>query len=36
MADADDSYDLEHLEVFLSKLREGYDLVMRNSFTRES
>lgn len=33
MADSDDSYDLENLEGFLAKLREGYDLVMGNRFT---
>ena len=27
MADADDSYDLENIEPFLAKLREGFDLV---------
>ncbi|MEJ5241528.1 MAG: glycosyltransferase [Anaerolineales bacterium] len=32
MADADDSYDLENLEPFLEKLRQGYDLVMGNRF----
>ena len=32
MADADDSYDLTGLEPFLSKLRDGYDLVMGNRF----
>ncbi|MEM9568196.1 MAG: glycosyltransferase family 2 protein [Cyanobacteria bacterium P01_E01_bin.34] len=32
MGDADDSYDFEHLTPFLSKLREGYDLVMGNRF----
>ena len=32
MADADDSYDLEHLEQFMEKLRQGYDLVMGNRF----
>ena len=32
MADADDSYDLENLLPFISKLREGYDLVMGNRF----
>src|SRR5208282_5037118 len=32
MADADDSYDLSGLTTFLSKLREGYDLVMGNRF----
>jgi glycosyltransferase involved in cell wall biosynthesis len=32
MADSDDSYDLEHLDSFLVKLREGYDVVMGNRF----
>ena len=32
MADADDSYDFESLSPFISKLREGYDLVMGNRF----
>jgi glycosyltransferase involved in cell wall biosynthesis len=32
MGDADDSYDFSHLEGFLAKLREGYDLVMGNRF----
>jgi glycosyltransferase involved in cell wall biosynthesis len=32
MADADDSYDLAGLEPFITKLREGYDLVMGNRF----
>jgi glycosyltransferase involved in cell wall biosynthesis len=32
MADSDDSYDFEHLDDFLVKLREGYDLVMGNRF----
>jgi glycosyltransferase involved in cell wall biosynthesis len=32
MADSDDSYDLEHLDGFLVKLREGYDVVMGNRF----
>lgn len=32
MGDADDSYDFEHLDAFLEKLREGYDLVMGNRF----
>lgn len=32
MGDADDSYDFTHLEQFLEKLREGYDLVMGNRF----
>jgi glycosyltransferase involved in cell wall biosynthesis len=32
MGDADDSYDFTQLHTFLSKLREGYDLVMGNRF----
>jgi glycosyltransferase involved in cell wall biosynthesis len=32
MGDADDSYDLSHLELFVAKLREGYDIVMGNRF----
>ena len=32
LADADDSYDLEHLTPFIEKLREGYELVMGNRF----
>jgi glycosyltransferase involved in cell wall biosynthesis len=32
MGDADDSYDFTALEVFIGKLREGYDLVMGNRF----
>jgi glycosyltransferase involved in cell wall biosynthesis len=32
MADSDDSYDLENLEGFLAKLRDGFDLVMGNRF----
>jgi glycosyltransferase involved in cell wall biosynthesis len=32
MGDADDSYDFSALEVFVTKLREGYDLVMGNRF----
>jgi len=32
MGDADDSYDFSKLELFLEKLREGYDLVMGNRF----
>src|SRR5579862_5953448 len=32
MGDSDDSYDFEHLENFVQKLREGYDLVMGNRF----
>ena len=33
MGDSDDSYDFLHLEIFLEKLREGYDLVMGNRFS---
>ena len=32
MGDADDSYDFTHLNRFVEKLREGYDLVMGNRF----
>nr|WP_254639071.1 glycosyltransferase family 2 protein [Cohnella sp. GbtcB17] len=32
MGDADDSYDFSSLSGFVSKLREGYDLVMGNRF----
>ncbi len=32
MGDADDSYDFEHLESFLERLRAGDDLVMGNRF----
>jgi glycosyltransferase involved in cell wall biosynthesis len=32
MGDADDSYDLSHLEDFVVKLRDGYDIVMGNRF----
>lgn len=32
MGDADDSYDFSSLELFIEKLREGYDLVMGNRF----
>jgi glycosyltransferase involved in cell wall biosynthesis len=32
MGDADDSYDLSHLENFVVRLREGYDIVMGNRF----
>jgi glycosyltransferase involved in cell wall biosynthesis len=32
MGDSDDSYDFEHLDDFLVKLRAGYDLVMGNRF----
>ncbi|MCS7034941.1 MAG: glycosyltransferase family 2 protein [Phycisphaerae bacterium] len=32
MGDADDSYDFSNLDPFLTKLREGYDLVMGNRF----
>jgi glycosyltransferase involved in cell wall biosynthesis len=33
MGDADDSYDFTCLSTFITKLREGYDLVMGNRFT---
>lgn len=33
MGDSDDSYDFTQLGVFVSKLREGYDLVMGNRFS---
>ena len=32
MGDADDSYDFTHLDRFVEKLREGFDLVMGNRF----
>jgi hypothetical protein len=32
MGDADESYDLEHLMLFVARLREGYQLVMGNRF----
>lgn len=32
MGDADDSYDFAHLDLFLEKLRDGYDVVMGNRF----
>jgi glycosyltransferase involved in cell wall biosynthesis len=32
MGDADDSYDFGHLDAFVEKLRQGYDLVMGNRF----
>lgn len=32
MGDADDSYDLSELGLFMAKLREGYDIVMGNRF----
>uniref|UniRef100_I2Q7R4 Glycosyl transferase n=1 Tax=Desulfovibrio sp. U5L TaxID=596152 RepID=I2Q7R4_9BACT len=32
MGDADDSYDFEHIDLFVEKLRQGYDLVMGNRF----
>ncbi|MGD0940374.1 MAG: glycosyltransferase family 2 protein [Terracidiphilus sp.] len=32
MGDSDDSYDFEHLDLFVAKLRDGYDLVMGNRF----
>lgn len=35
MGDADDSYDFEHLDAFVKRLREGSDLVMGNRFDAE-
>ena len=32
MGDADDSYDLSHLELFVAKLREGHDIAIGNRF----
>jgi glycosyltransferase involved in cell wall biosynthesis len=32
MADSDDSYDFSHLDPFIEKLSDGYDLVMGNRF----
>jgi glycosyltransferase involved in cell wall biosynthesis len=32
MGDADDSYDFSELDAFVTKLRDGYDLVMGNRF----
>jgi glycosyltransferase involved in cell wall biosynthesis len=32
MGDADDSYDFTQVHIFVSKLREGYDLVIGNRF----
>ena len=32
MGDSDDSYDFSRLELFVEKLREGYELVMGNRF----
>jgi glycosyltransferase involved in cell wall biosynthesis len=32
MGDSDGSYDFEHLDHFVAKLRDGYDLVMGNRF----
>src|SRR5205807_9608422 len=32
MGDADDSYDFEHLEAFVERLRQGDELVMGNRF----
>ena len=32
MGDSDDSYDFSRLELFVGKLREGYDLVLGNRF----
>lgn len=31
-ADADDTYDLENIDKFLNKIKEGYDLVIGNRF----
>ena len=33
MGDCDGSYDFEHLDEFIEKVREGYDLVVGNRFT---
>ena len=33
MGDSDDSHDLENLEQFIEKLREGYEMVVGNRFT---
>jgi len=35
MGDSDNSYDFEHLGLFLEKLRAGYDLVVGNRFKGE-
>ena len=32
MGDADDTYDFSHMDRFVAKLREGFDLVMGNRF----
>lgn len=32
MGDADDSYDFSNLDLYINKLREGYDLIMGNRF----
>src|ERR1051325_11384597 len=32
MGDADDSYNFSHLDLFLERLRDGFDLVMGNRF----
>src|SRR5690606_24946212 len=32
MGDADDSYDFSNLDVFVDRLRQGFDLVMGNRF----
>ena len=32
VGDSDDSYDFSKLDLFIEKLREGYDLVMGNRF----
>src|SRR5579863_2733341 len=35
MGDSDDSYDFKQVDVFVAKLREGFDLVMGNRFWGE-
>ena len=35
MGDADDSYDFSNLDLFIERLREGYDLVMGKERLRE-
>jgi glycosyltransferase involved in cell wall biosynthesis len=35
MGDSDDSYDFSHLDPFMEKLREGYDLIIGNRFKGE-
>jgi hypothetical protein len=32
MGDSDDSYDFSNLDAFVSKLRDGFQLVMGNRF----